>query len=359
MNNLALATQLDRAIDGLLAQPDSAPQPVDLEAGELLGIAAELRFLPRPEFKLRLKEDLLARAARRNVVAIDCGPARTAKSEPARHKVKAALPRLFGEYRNEYPMRRGSFVTSFVAQTAAIAVLFSAGLWMRATRERPQVVATLLDSTVILPPEAMESRGGGGGGSHDKLQASRGTAPRFAPEQMAPPMVVPNERAKLSAEPTLAGPPNIKFPQNSPMGDLLSVLRAPSDGSGSGGGIGTGEGGGIGPGSGPGFGPGLGGGVGGGVFRVGGGVSAPRAIYAPDPEYSEEARNAKFQGSVILWTVIGADGVPHDIRVARSLGMGLDEQAVAAVRTWRFSPARKDGKPVAVQVNIEVEFRLY
>jgi TonB family protein len=88
-------------------------------------------------------------------------------------------------------------------------------------------------------------------------------------------------------------------------------------------------------------------------------VSAPRAVYAPDPEYSEEARKAKWQGTVVLWVVIGPDGKPRDVRVQRSLGMGLDEKAIEAVRTWKFDPAKKDGQPVAVQVNVEVNFRLY
>ena len=79
----------------------------------------------------------------------------------------------------------------------------------------------------------------------------------------------------------------------------------------------------------------------------------------PDPEYSEEARHAKYQGTVLLWVIVGADGRPRDIRVQRSLGMGLDEKAVEAVRRWTFEPAMKDGQPVAVQVNIEVSFRPY
>ena len=99
--------------------------------------------------------------------------------------------------------------------------------------------------------------------------------------------------------------------------------------------------------------------MGGGAYRVGGGVSAPRAIYSPDPEYSEEARKAKYQGDVILWVVIGPDGRVHDVKVARTLGLGLDEKAVEAVKTWRFEPARKDGQPVAVQLNIDVTFHLY
>src|SRR5437667_27639 len=92
---------------------------------------------------------------------------------------------------------------------------------------------------------------------------------------------------------------------------------------------------------------------------AGGGVSPPIPIYKPDPEYSEEARKAKYQGAVILWIVVGPDGRVHNMRVARSLGLGLDEKAMEAVRTWKFEPAKKDGQAVAVQLNIEVSFRLY
>jgi TonB family protein len=82
-------------------------------------------------------------------------------------------------------------------------------------------------------------------------------------------------------------------------------------------------------------------------------------VYAPDPDYSDAARKAKYQGSVMLWLVVGADGRPHNLRVARSLGMGLDEKALAAVREWRFQPATLDRQPVAVEINVEVSFRLY
>jgi TonB family protein len=145
-----------------------------------------------------------------------------------------------------------------------------------------------------------------------------------------------------------------------PIGDPLSKVVGPaSNGTGFGGGIGSGSGGGIGSGRGPGVGPGYGGGIGGGIYRVGGGVSAPRAIFAPDPEYSEEARKAKYQGTVVLWMIVGPDGKARDIRVTRSVGLGLDEKAIEAVKTWKFEPARKDGQAVPVQINVEVSFRLY
>jgi TonB family protein len=95
------------------------------------------------------------------------------------------------------------------------------------------------------------------------------------------------------------------------------------------------------------------------VFRVGGSVSAPKPIYVPDPEYDEGARKRRIQGKVVLWLIVGADGLPYDIRVAQSLDHGLDEEAIKAVKQWRFQPSLKDGQPVAVQINVEVQFRLY
>ena len=205
--------------------------------------------------------------------------------------------------------------------------------------------------------------GGGGGGDRDKLQAPKGKLPKFAMEQFTPPVVVNrNPAPKLPVEPTVVVPPQIKIASNLPnFGDPKAAMPTGpmSNGTGSGGGIGSGSGGGVGSGTGPGVGPGRGGGIGGGVFRVGGGVSAPRAVFTPDPEYSEEARKAKYQGTCVLWLIVGQDGRPREIKIARSLGMGLDEKAIEAVRNWKFEPAMKDGQPVSVQINVEVNFRLY
>jgi len=95
------------------------------------------------------------------------------------------------------------------------------------------------------------------------------------------------------------------------------------------------------------------------VYRVGGDVVAPRAIFSPEPEYSEEARQGQLQGTCLLWMVVGTDGKTHDVRIVRSLGMGLDERSIEAIRTWRFDPATKNGQTVAVQIKVETSFRLY
>ena len=94
------------------------------------------------------------------------------------------------------------------------------------------------------------------------------------------------------------------------------------------------------------------------MFRVGGGVTPPRVLQKQDPEYSEEARAAKFQGTVVLAVIVDEKGNPRDLKVVRPLGLGLDEKAIEAVMKWVFRPGYKDGKAVAVAATIEVNFRL-
>ena len=94
------------------------------------------------------------------------------------------------------------------------------------------------------------------------------------------------------------------------------------------------------------------------VFRVGGGVKAPALLYKAEPEYSEEARAAQLDGMVLLKVVVDVDGRAKDIQVLNGLGLGLDEQAVMAIQRWKFKPGERDGVPVAVQAQIEVNFRL-
>src|SRR5450631_1109491 len=95
------------------------------------------------------------------------------------------------------------------------------------------------------------------------------------------------------------------------------------------------------------------------VEKLGRGMSPPRVTYSPPPQYSEKARVAKYQATCILKLIVGADGNPRNIRVINPIGLGLDEKALEAVRTWRFQPALKDGKPVAVEIAVEVDFHLY
>ena len=94
------------------------------------------------------------------------------------------------------------------------------------------------------------------------------------------------------------------------------------------------------------------------VTRVANGVTPPRILKSPDPEYSAAARNSRVMGSVVLWLVVNTKGLPEQIKVQKSLGYGLDRNALEAVKKWKFAPATKNGKPVAVIINVEVNFRL-
>ncbi len=275
------------------------------------------------------------------------------------------LPTLFGEGQGLYPQRKDTFVYSFILHMLAAGLLIWSGHWAFEHKDeiKQKMVGIVTDVSPYLPLPVSKTRagGGGGGGDRDKLAAPKGALPKLSKDQIVPPaIVVRNENPKLVVEPTVVVPPEIKLPTVGSLGDPLSkVIGPPSNGTGYGGGIGSGSGGGVGSGSGPGVGPGHGGGYGGGAYRVGGGVSAPKALYAPDPEYSEEARKAKYQGTVVLWLVVDASGRPQQIRIQRALGMGLDEKAIEAVKQWKFDPARRDGQAVPVMINVEVNFRLY
>src|ERR1051326_1105501 len=209
-------------------------------------------------------------------------------------------------------------------------------------------------------PKKQDMGGGGGGGDRSPTPVTKGKLPKLADKQFVPPMISKIENPKLPMDPTLiiqpdAPVPNVNMAQ---LGDPLSKVLGASNGTGAGGGMGSGTGGGVGPGGGAGYGPGHGGNFGGGAYKIGGGVSAPVPIYKPEPEYSEEARKAKFQGTVVLFIVVDDKGNPRDLKVIRPLGLGLDQKAIEAVQKWKFRPGMKDGHPVPVQATIEVNFRL-
>lgn len=269
---------------------------------------------------------------------------------------------------HDYEMQKASWVNSVLVHTIALTLLLLpyilARMWQPVkAATKTEVVDISPYLPMITPVSKKVAGGGGGGGDRSPTPASKGAIPKFAKVQLAPPMaVIPNVAPKMPVAPTLLGPPELKLPQmsaNMPWGDPNGVIGPPSNGPGTGGGIGSGEGTGVGSGTGGGLGPGSGGGVGGGVYSVGGGVSAPIPIYKPEPAYSEEARKAKYQGTVVLWIVVDATGAVTDCRVVKPLGLGLDEKAVETVRTWKFKPALRNSTPVPVRVMVEVSFRLF
>jgi len=284
-----------------------------------------------------------------------------------RPQVSCGPDEIWGHYNN---YRANGVVASAIVHVGLISLLVASAAFSHQIVQRvaPHEIVTLIapsPDSYALPTAPKVVSGGGGGGDHDPLPTPKGRLPKLAMQQITPPaMVVRNENPHLTAEPTVVVPPQVHLADNlmpnlgTSAGPVMPAAP-PSNGTGSGGGIGSGAGGGVGQGHGPGVGSGSGGGIGGGVFRVGGGISAPQAISTPDPDYTEEARNAKTQGTCILGLIVDAEGHPRDIRVVRGLGFGLDAKAIEAVRQWRFQPARKDGEPVNVQISVEVSFRLY
>jgi len=266
---------------------------------------------------------------------------------------------LYGRQRKSFAMSTG-FQIGIVGLIVALT-------FVKPVQQAAKDAVTLLMPTDIDPftpkmaPKKQASGGGGGGGDRSPLPASKGRLPKQSLRQFTPPMaVINNPNPRLSMEPSIIVPPDVPLPNNNlpNYGDPLGKLGPASNGTGSGGGIGSGSGGGVGSGKGGGFGPGEGGGAGGGVFKVGGGVSAPQLLHKVEPEYSEEARKAKYQGTVLLYIEVSPDGRATNIKVARSLGLGLDEKAIEAVKQWKFKPGQKNGTPVTVAATIEVNFRL-
>jgi TonB family protein len=286
-------------------------------------------------------------------------------SAPRQQKT-AAPDAIWGQFNN---YRSNGLAGSVVVHVIALGLILSAATFGHQVVQKVQEHQTVTliapsPETYALPVAKKIASGGGGGGDHDRLPATKGRLPKLAVEQITPPqIVVHNEHPKLAVEPTVVVP-QVKLASNHmpTLGDPVAAplpSAPPSNGIGSGGGIGSGTGGGVGVGHGPGVGAGSGGGVGGGVFKVGGGISAPQPVTTPDPEYTEEARNAKTQGTCVLWLIVDQQGHPRDIRVVRGLGFGLDARAIEAVKQWRFQPAMKDGQPVNVQISVEVGFKLY
>ena len=209
-------------------------------------------------------------------------------------------------------------------------------------------------AAVTIPPMApIKAKSmGGGGGQRGPTPVTKGTPPKFAERQIVPPKAPPLEPPKINIQPTIEVQKDVKMASSIPQ---IGVANSPLVGMSMGNGRGTG----LGSGNGSGLGPGSGGNTGGGPRRIGGGVSAPEVIYKVDPEFSEEARKAKVAGNVLVYLWVDGNGNPSHVRVARGIGMGLDEKAVEAVRQWRFKPAMENGKPVTVELNIEVNFQIF
>jgi protein TonB len=302
-------------------------------------------------------------AATTNTPNLPVTPKKTSGAAEEPFPQQVDLPSFLGIGYGNYAVQPNNFLLSFVAHILVVAVALLLATYLHDHKEqiKQQVTQIFLPGDIALPPSKSKAGGGGGGGDNSKIEAGKGKPPKFKMDQIVPPTeILKVEHPKIEVEQSIVVPPSVQLPTSQiNVGDPLSKALTASNGTGSGSGIGSGSGGGIGSGKGRGLGPGEGGGVGGGYFRVGGGVSAPKPIYAPEPEYSEEGRKAKYQGVVVVNCIVGADGKPKNLRVIRSLGLGLDEKALEAVTTWRFEPGKKDGVNVPVIINVEVSFNLY
>lgn len=261
--------------------------------------------------------------------------------------------------------RKGSTVFSLFLHFFFIAAV----LWLVTMAHGPALQTTEMTVAPIQftlydppPPPVMQvaklQGGGGGGGAHHLIAPSRGELPKVAKVQLLPPMLPRIISPKLPVEPTA----QVRLPQESAL-PKLGVPDSPqvamaSQGEGSSNGFGLGLGVGIGSGHGAGQGPGSNGGYGGGLMNVGGGVSAPQVIHSVEPQFTAQARSANYQGVVAVQLIVDSQGFPQNVRVVRHLGMGLDEEAIDAVKQYRFRPAIYQGHPVSVQMVVDVEFRL-
>jgi TonB family protein len=283
------------------------------------------------------------------------------------------------------------------AMLVLLLTLASLGLLNSADTEQMVVNPTPVRLVFLMSP----GPGGGGGGGGLKM-----LAPPPPAERKAPPKVEPKLKSPVPPIKKVVAPPPVETPRPTPTPIVTppvpiprveqppptvtpepprfmapQAVQAPvvpqpadkvdtpgtlgpaapstsSNGPGTGGGVGSGSGVGIGEGRGGGIGSGSGGGTGGGPYQPGSGVAPPVLLKEVRPGYTDEARRRSIEGDVLLEIVVKQDGSVGSVRVTRSLGAGLEQKAIDAVRQWRFGPARRQGQPVDVVVEVSVEFKL-
>lgn len=275
----------------------------------------------------------------------------------------------------EFGMQRqrtsGAAVVSLAAHVAFVVLLYFGIQAVPGGTEPTTTPLPQVNYNLVFLAEPGPGGGGGGGGNQSPEPPRRLELPGrdrmsvpVAPKvNITPPKVDPPKDVEPPPVPQMNIPvQSVASGEVAIAGviDRTAVPSGTSQGTGSGGGAGTGTGTGVGPGTGSGLGPGQGGGTGGGTYRPGSGVSAPTLVSQVKPQYTTEAMRAKIQGKVWLEVVVMPDGRPGEIKIARSLDrtFGLDEEAIKAMRQWRFRPGMRQGSAVPVQVVVEMEFSL-
>jgi len=241
--------------------------------------------------------------------------------------------------------------TSIVVNGSIVALLLFLGIKHYIDPKKNDVVVNHIEVTEFIPPKAAQNIGGGGGQGNHQEETPKGHLPKIEP--VHPPVIQKNI---VAPEPTIDIQKDLIIPDDPKLPNIglhnSPNVKFSAGGYGSGGGIGSGHGAGVGPGEGA--------NIGGGLYKVGGAVSEPKLIFAPEAEFSDEARRAKYQGIVVVQVIVDAQGNPQNPRVVRPLGMGLDEKALEAIKKYRFKPSMKDGKtPVPVLIAISIDFHLY
>jgi len=269
---------------------------------------------------------------------------------------------LAGEIWSQHQTRRPRLLSILIHLTILLVALTPTATLRKPLPEGLVHISLYQPSRLVIPADVNSGGGGGGGGGrHESAPPSLGKLPTAADRQFVPPDPEPpkNPDPSLVVEASIVAPQLASLPRLSliSIGDPDGVLGPPSAGPGTGYGVGNGDGHGTGSDKGPGAGPDGDGGCC-GRLHVGGGITAPVLLSEVLPEYSEEARKARFEGTVILDTIVREDGSVQVMRVLRGVGFGLDQSAIAAVLRWKFKPAHMNGKPVPVGLNMEVSFNL-
>jgi periplasmic protein TonB len=260
-----------------------------------------------------------------------------------------------------YKRDQTSNAISFVVHVVAITLLLTLALKVRnSVILEPTTNVTPMDFKITAPPPITMpvAKVEGGGGAKSIVQPK--AAPVVVDTPRAPQIntrsVIKLDNPKLALAPT----EQVKMPDTPDAVPAFAAEQGPqvalaAKPKGTGSGFGSMGGGGLGGG----HGIGSGGGYGGGLMSVGGGVSAPTLLHSVEPEFTEEARRANFQGNVQIKLIVDSSGNPQDVRILSHLGMGLEQKAVDAVKQYKFKPAMFQGHPVSVEIVLDVDFRLH
>jgi TonB family protein len=309
--------------------------------------------------------------------------------EPASEKKRAPITVTPDTHRRA---GRGLAAAGFLHVFGVAVLLLMASLGLLSANDTEQELKDPTPIRLVYLMQPGPGGGGGGGGLKNPLPpppAARKAVmkvvrkpatpvPRVRPRPSPPTPVPPPPRPDPpkpdppKIEPLVVEPPKppepqaVKAPVASIPTDLYEAIgkleqrqpSPPSQGPGTGGGVGTGSGVGVGEGTGGGIGPGTGGGTGGGPYQPGAGIDPPTVVREVRPTYTDEARRRAIEGDVLLEIIVRRDGSVGNVRVTRTLGAGLEQKAIDAVRQWRFVPAKKGGVPVDVVVDVAVEFKL-